>query len=94
MELIVDRMAKQIKDCTNNANTSTQGQLVNGQAECKTYIVILYTILYVARSSLCYHIALIAHWTDNVVVIVNFLMDTLSSDRYTACMIFKKKMIK
>lgn len=40
------------------------------------------------------YIALIAHWTDNVVVIVNFLMDTLSRDRYTACMIFKKKMIK
>lgn len=40
------------------------------------------------------YIALIAHWTDNVVVIVNFLMDTLLSDRYTACMIFKKKMIK
>lgn len=51
-------------------------------------------MLYIVKSSLCYHIALIAHWTDNVVVIVNFLMDTLLSDRYTACMIFKKKMIK
>lgn len=33
--LIVDRMAKHIKDWPNSVNKSTQGQLVNGQAECE-----------------------------------------------------------
>lgn len=56
--LIVDRMAKHIKDWPNNVNTSTQGQLVNGQAECENlqvheiYNTIHSKVLYVLSSEL------------------------------------------